>query len=161
MSEWVHTYEALESFAGKAMELYRQKISQAGIDSNFLEGLTKEIEVESGNYMVSLHLEEYWKHIEEGRKPGKFLPREALDNWVKANIKLPRPDKKGRLPTVKQLAYLVNRKIARQGIPARPFLSNTVEEVFSSFIDTLAGAFATDVEACAATMLDSLISKNK
>jgi len=53
----------------------------------------------------------------------------------------------------------VSRKIAKQGIPARPLLGNTIEEAFAGFIHTLEEAFAQDVEASVAGVLDSLAGK--
>ena len=42
---------------------------------------------------------------------------------------LPTPTKNGKLPTIDQLTFLISRKIAREGIEPRMFLTNTIEEL--------------------------------
>ena len=59
----------------------------------------------------------YWKYIEYGRRPGKFPPPNKILDWVKIKPVIPRPVN-GIKPTEKQLAFLISRKIARDGIEA-------------------------------------------
>lgn len=50
----------------------------------------------------------YWQIV--GRKPGKFAPPEAIEQWIRDKGITP----EGRT-TVKQLAFLINRKMATKG----------------------------------------------
>ena len=81
-----------------------------------------------GRYLiVSLNLPDEWKYVEYGRKPGKFPPINAIRQWIRVKPILPRPYK-GKVPTENQLAYLIGRKIAKDGIPTGNYLSNTIRD---------------------------------
>lgn len=102
--------------------------------------IEKEIEYENNTFKVSLKLEDYWKYLEYGRSAGKFPPLDNIRQWISVKHLLPRPMRLVRhnkikpdvhytvLPTVNQLAYLIGRKIAKQGTPATHLLQNTVDQ---------------------------------
>ena len=74
------------------------------------------IRFEGNKYTGSISLASYWKYVEYGRrKGGKFPPFNKILDWVKVKPVLPRPIN-GIKPTQKQLAFLICRKIARNGI---------------------------------------------
>ena len=77
-----------------------------------------EIEFETNKYSGSISLAYYWKYIEYGRRAGgKFPPVNKILDWIKVKPVIPRPVN-GIKPTEKQLAFLISRKIARDGIEA-------------------------------------------
>ena len=61
---------------------------------------------------IYLRMEDYWKWVELGRKPGKFPPPDAIKRWIDIKPVLPRPYT-GNLPTKPQLAYRLARKIVK------------------------------------------------
>lgn len=50
-----------------------------------------------------------------GRQPGKFPNLLAIEQWIEAKGIVPRPDQNGKSISTKSLAYLIGRKIAREG----------------------------------------------
>lgn len=75
---------------------------------------------------------EYWKYVEYGRKPGKRPPINDILKWVKIKG-LPRSNygikkNKGKLPTEKQLAFLISRSIGLKGIKPSNALTNTLKK---------------------------------
>lgn len=74
------------------------------------------IEVRNNKVIGEIKLADYWKYVEYGRKPGKFPPIDKILGWVKAKPVLPRPMNGLREPSEKQIAFLIARKIARDGI---------------------------------------------
>lgn len=76
---------------------------------------------------ISVSMEDYWKYVEYGRKPGKFPPIDAIKMWIDVKPILPRAIN-GKLPTKPQLAFLIARKIAQKGIKPKPFLYNTMDK---------------------------------
>jgi len=50
-----------------------------------------------------------------GRRPGRFMPPDRALQYVKDKKITPRPDKRGRIPSLKSLAYMINRKLAMKG----------------------------------------------
>ena len=76
------------------------------------------IEFNSNKMTGSISLAKYWKYVEYGRRAGgKFPPLKKIEKWIEIKPVLPRPIN-GIKPTQKQLAYLIGRKIARDGIKA-------------------------------------------
>lgn len=49
------------------------------------------------------------------------------------------------LPTVKQLAFLIARKIGRDGIPPKPYLQESIASCRAEFIAKLKVAIAQDI----------------
>ena len=98
------------------------------IATGTLANSIKDIVKFDGKYLtVSIQLEDYWKWVENGRKAGKFPPVEKIKEWIKVKPVLPYTKGK-RLPNENQLAYLIGRKIAREGTRANPFLEPTIRD---------------------------------
>ena len=77
-------------------------ISQLGIEVK---------KVGSDEVVASTHLPSYAYWVEHGRGPGKMPPMGVLRNWMK-------------IKGIDEAAeYPIRRKIAKEGTPARPFLS--------------------------------------
>lgn len=93
-----------------------------------LSNSIKDIVKFDGKYLtVSIQLEDYYKYVENGRKAGKFPPVEKIKEWIKVKPVLPYTKGK-RLPTENQLAYLIGRKIEKDGTRANPFLVPTIKD---------------------------------
>lgn len=79
------------------------------------------ITIGDGKFVASLKLNDYWKYVEEGVSPsGKYgnpgwKAYPAIRDWVDIKPVIPRPDGAGRIPTPKQLAYLITRKVVDSG----------------------------------------------
>ena len=66
----------------------------------------------------TIDIASYWKYVEYGRRPGKFPPINKILDWIKVKPVIPRPLNGLKPPTEAQLAFLISRKIARDGINA-------------------------------------------
>lgn len=95
--------------------------------------------------VVGLRLEEYWKYVEYGRKPGKFPPPSAILKWIEVKPIIPRPDANGRIPSPRSLAYLIGRKIKNEGIDPAPILATTAEQVNAKFMQAIRDAMKKDL----------------
>ncbi len=74
------------------------------------------IEFTNNKYQCSIQIADYWKYVEYGRRPGKFPPMNRILEWIKIKPVIPRPMNGLKAPSEKQLAFLISRKIAREGI---------------------------------------------
>lgn len=103
--------------------------------------------IKKGNneFNVTIELNHYWKHIENGRRAGKFPPISAIEKWIKVKPVLPRPYN-GKLPTTKQLAYLIARKIALDGIKPQPLLQQSLNDVMDVMMEFIQEAIYKDIE---------------
>lgn len=96
------------------------------------------------SFAVVLTLMDYWRYVEEGTR-SHWPPPSAILKWIQAKPVIPRPDANGRLPSPKQLAYLIGRKIAREGTKGTHDLSNTLDALNAEYRGKIAEAFAKDV----------------
>lgn len=107
----------------------KDKLEENGSNATHkLSNSIKDIVKFDGKYLtVSIQLEDYYKWVENGRKAGKFPPVDAIKKWITIKPVIPR-GKNGKVPTENQLAYLIGRKIAREGTRANPFLEPTIRD---------------------------------
>lgn len=98
---------------------------------------------------LNLSLEDYWYYVENGRKAGKFPPIDKILSWIKAKPIIPEPYN-GKLPTEQQLAFLISRSIAENGIEARKPLHNSIQDVLS-------GDFYTDLDNAITEDLSNMV----
>lgn len=105
-----------------------------------------EINFESSKYTGSISLAYYWKYVEYGRRPGKFPPPNKILDWIKIKPVMPRPVN-GIKPTEKQLAFLISRKIARDGIEAGNQFKEALDLTWAKNKDYISDAISTDLAA--------------
>ena len=143
------TESLLNSFAQTIVSRYNDRISEYS-SGKLYKTIDYTITSNTDSYLVTINLEEYWKYISYGRKPGSRMPPvEAIENWIKVRKILPRPitlkSGKQRVPTVQQLAYVIARSIAKKGIKARPFMRESIEDTMRDFQSKLTAAVRDDV----------------
>lgn len=74
-----------------------------------------------------------------------FPPVDALIQWIKVKPVIPRPDKRGRIPSPNSLAYLIGRKIERHGIDPHPTLATTIQELDAMYNERISEALGRDI----------------
>ena len=114
-----------------------------------LQNVDFEVEVSGDTYRIYLILQDYWKFVEKGRLPGSFPNIGQLQQWIQIKQILPRPMADGKLPTEKQLTFMIGNHIKENGIPARPVLANTLEknkDVINKIKDAVALGFDKEIK---------------
>lgn len=150
--------QVLKDYARDAEEIYKYQISLGGKNASrkLIDNVRSQVFINNRGYDVTLRLQHYWKYIEGGRKgtesspPGAkwsagFPPVGVLIKWIQVKPILPRPDANGRIPSPKQLAYLIGRKIEKEGIAPFPALKTTQEELDKIYHKKLSDALGHDV----------------
>lgn len=150
--------QVLQDYAKEAEEIYKYQISLGGKNASrkLIESVNSRVTVGDASYEVVLNLLEYWKYIEGGSKgkisspagavyPAHFPPVGVLVNWINIKPIIPRPMDSGKIPSPKQLAYLIGRKIENEGIEPFPALETTKEELDKIYHDKLSAALGHDV----------------
>lgn len=147
------TLAALQQYGEAVAALYKAKLltpNAKGYNHRASGGLVDSIRAQvtspgEGTFEVSLTLQDYWKYVEHGRRPGKWPPRSAILNWIRIKPVIPYPDKNGRLPSEQSLAFLISRKIGTKGIDPSNDLAKTLEELNTAWLPKIEQAFADDV----------------
>lgn len=122
----------MEEFAARFAERYKANLRESGRPaSGALENsIRTEVRAGETRYEVVLSLLEYWKYIERGTKP-HWPGIENIRQWIRVKPVIPRPFADGRLPTERELAYLISRKIAREGTEGSHDLAWTQEQTIT------------------------------
>lgn len=140
----------LNDYAAEVRSLYKDKLrdNEHMASLNLINGVQFHITRNDYKWSVFLDMEDYWKYVEYNTKP-HFPPLQPLEEWVKNKIKLglllPTPYN-GKLPTEKQLAFLVARKISKVGTKGTHDLEETLEEINAIYEMKIEEALNQDIE---------------
>ena len=139
---------ALESYSGAVAEMYQQRlISSDRVASRFLlDNVTWQIREGDAEWQVVLRLADYWKYVENGTRP-HWPPRAAILSWIRAKRLVPKPDKRGKLPTEQQLSFLIARKISREGTKGSRDIGKTLDALNAVYRKTIVAAVMKDLDA--------------
>lgn len=139
--------ETLEQYAQDVRNEYQDNLIRDGrIAGGKLLNSVEYHVVQNGQvYEVQLSLEDYWKYVEYGTRP-HFPPMDKILEWVRVKPVIPRPNEDGDLPSPKELAYLIARKISKKGTEGTDSLQNALDTINAEYKDKLIIALHKDME---------------
>lgn len=105
------------------------------------------VDIDGNYYNILFKAPEYWKFAEYGRKAGKWPPITAIEKWIDIRHITPYPTARGKLPTKKQLAFLIARSIGENGTKSTPiyFLGRSLDEDRAYWNDKIDQAVYEDI----------------
>lgn len=136
----------IKNICEQIAQVYREKMSNAGYDKNGeLMNFTWVTEYKGNLFSLYFNLPDYFLFSENGRKPGKFPPPDAILKWIQTKQLVPRT-MNGKIPSTNQMVYLISRKIALHGTEGKHLLQQTIDETFDTLVDRLVEAIADKIE---------------
>lgn len=155
-TKFKNTFKALDKFGKALISQYKNNLSNLDITSGALvDSLSYNVSVEGQDFIVNINLEHYWKWVGNGRGPGKFPPIESLEKWITAKHITPQPMtlKSGKtvIPTMKSLAFLIARSIAKYGtqdyqLGGRNSFELSLEQVKEIYTPIITEAITKDIK---------------
>lgn len=132
----------LNSLAEQLLNEYRKALKEKDsiATGSLAYDATKTIRIEGDHIAVYFNLNDYWKYVENGRRPGKFPPIDKIREWIQIKNIIPRMGPDNKIPSTDQLAFLISRKIAREGIEGKHQLETTLDNndaIINKFIERL------------------------
>lgn len=134
--EWNHLEKLLAEQGKEIVAKYRSFLDS--FKKNASNTLYNEFTtfVKQEGHILTLYgsLPFYWKFLEYGTRSavgnpkGKFPPMSAILDWIKVKPVTPRPLKNGKIPTIKQLAFLIARHIQERGTKPFFFLTKSMPD---------------------------------
>ena len=153
------TYTAKNS-RGKS---YKKRIDNSGKLRN---SITSELKTrtEDGRFSkgyIIFKMLEYGLNVDKGRRAGKGVPPQVLIDWIKKKPLRIRDLETGSFvkqteSRVKGLAYVINRKIKKYGIPATNFFTDAYESQEDKFMAEMQEAIAKDNLEYISTKIDTI-----
>ena len=137
----------LREYGEEVARNYKEMIVERGHNASgdLVNSIVTRVVADGRAFEVQMDLASYWKYLEEGTKP-HWPPRSAILRWIQVKPVIPRPGRDGHIPTQEQLAFIISRKIAREGTPATHLLEKTKDAVLPLFRQRLAEALGRDFE---------------
>lgn len=145
--QWTSLYKVLEEYGKYFIDLARADL---GRNRSYASGklgdeMKTDVQIYDDHFEVNIILQNYWKYVEKGRRPGKFPPPNVLEDWIRIKPVNKYPSTNGKIPTDQQLAFLIGRKIATKGIAPKPFFEKNKKPTYDHFVTAIALAIDEDV----------------
>lgn len=146
--QFTNTQKVLNDFGKYLVEEYKDALilNNVNASDNLYNSVRYILEANDKSISVSLNLADYYIYVENGRRAGKMPPIDKIERWIEVKPVLPTPSNNGRIPTVRQLAYLISRKIGLEGIKPKPLLQQSITNVWDVFEEYISEAITKDVE---------------
>ena len=131
-----NTLMVLNKYGEEIVKKYKNKLEEnkpgyswnSIATGNLYNSVKSEVIVSGTRISIEITLEDYWKTLENGQPAGTIVSIGDLLKWIKAKPVIP-TDRGFGIPTLKQLAFLIQRKIKREGTEPMNFMKDTLEDV--------------------------------
>ena len=119
--------DEIKQVCSDLLERYKQAVKDSGhyASGNLYNTATYKTNINGSWFELTFVLDETWRYIENGTKP-HFPPISAIENWITVKHIIPSTNN-GRVPTTKQLAYVIAREISQNGTKATKLLQKTID----------------------------------
>ena len=147
----------LEEYAQEVRNLYQDNLIRNDriATGDLLNSIDYQVQFNGVAYEVQLKLEDYWKYVEEDTKP-HWPPVNKILEWISAKPIIPKADDRGRIPSPKQLAYLIGRKISRVGTEGTHDLKDAIEVINARYRDKIVYAIGQDTQVLTKVILGGI-----
>ena len=117
----------INNIVSELLERYKKAIQDSGHNASgqLAETATYKVNIAGSLLEVVFNLQEYWKYLENGTQP-HFPPISAIESWVTVKHIIPTTNS-GKVPSTKQLAYLIARGISEHGTKPTKLLQKTID----------------------------------
>lgn len=145
--KWTHLREVLQQYGDYFIQLAKDDLQANRTNASYTLSDTMRtiVNIFDDRMEVDIELQDYWYYVEHGRRPGKFPPVNKIKDWIRVKPVTPYADSKGRIPTVDQLAFLIGRKISKEGTDPQPFFEKNKKITYDHFQEAIALAIDEDV----------------
>ena len=140
---WLHLEEVLREY-----EAYILEASKRNMPSYYelRNNIKFNLQVGDNFYEIVFAAPQYWKWAEDGRRPGKMPPVNVIADWVTRRKIAPYSNKSEKLPSTNQLAFVIAKKIGRDGTTGIHFLEKSVTEAENYFVSKISDAITEDIK---------------
>ena len=138
--------KVLEEFAIDIRDRYKDVLTSHDriASRNLIDSIKTNVVVGDKEFLVTMTLADYWKYVEYGSAP-HWPPMSAIQRWIEVKPVIPRPGNNGKIPTTKQLAYLISRKISIEGTEGSHDLDKTKEDILPWYRQRISEALGHDI----------------
>lgn len=145
MIEFTNLERVLQEYIESVKDGYKDLLKKDGhyASGELINTMKCKIEVQGNLYVAELHLQDYWKYVENGTKP-HWPPPSAILKWIEVKKIIPH-EINGITPTKEQLSYLIGRKISRVGTKGGLELTQTLNQLNNTWTEKISNALEMDI----------------
>lgn len=136
-----HTKKALDNYRKILVEELKRELKKP--NSKLEESITG-IKL-TGKDGFSISMNDYGLNVNQGRSAGRFPDTVKLQDWIDRNGIEPKKQKDGKIPSLKQLSFLIGRSIRDRGIRPTRFIDIVIEKVEPKMTLDIANAYLRDL----------------
>ena len=131
------------------LERYKQMMKDENhiASGNLYNTATYKCSFDGKWFEVSFVLDSTWRWLENGTRP-HFPPINAIEQWISVKRIVPR-SYNGKVPTTRQLAFLIARGISKNGTKPTKLLQTTInnsDDLIAKLIDELVNQLQEDIQ---------------
>lgn len=140
--------DEIQGLVNQIAEAYRATLRNDGkVATGRLSNFSVDIDQDNRWFSIVFELEDYWKYVENGRAAGKFPPIDSIVQWMHVKPIVPKAYG-NKVPSTRQVAFMIGRKIANEGTKPTKALQNTLESgLVSTLEDQLCGLILDQIES--------------
>lgn len=158
--KWVETEKVLNEYGMKLRNLYQDNLIRSDriASGDLLNSVEFIVTKDNYSIQVSLQLAKYFRYVEWDTKP-HWPPVSAILNYIKIKPVIP-DEMDGKLPTEKQLAFLISRKISEEGTKGSNDLHEAIKTVNDEYRELIRQAITLDIKSNFHTIFTEFFYKN-
>lgn len=131
----------INNICADLLERYKQSLKDNNhiASGNLYNTATYKTNINGSWFELTFVLDEAWRYIENGTKP-HFPPIEAIERWITVKHIIPTTNS-GKVPTTRQLAFLIARGISKNGTKPTKLLQKTIDgadDLINLIVDEIA-----------------------
>ena len=152
----------LQDYGKTLVENYRKGLEDGDhiATGNLYRSVKTEVTLKNQSFILEFIMPDYGEYLEQGTKP-HFPPVSAIEGWIRAKRIAPRRDQQGKLPTEKQLAFLIARKISEEGTERTGIYETANALTANEFNKRIDAAITKDINNGLEDIIKLLNSKGK
>ena len=128
----------------------RLRSNKTNATSRLSESIEPNVKSRQGGYDLKVLMQDYWEYVENGRKPtqkgGSGELYKNIYEWIryKQPLQAKVAQSPDRIAATKSLAYVITRKIHREGTKAQPFVTPSLKQVTTDELGRRIGQYIAD-----------------
>ena len=128
----------------------RLRANKTNASSSLSQSIEPQIKGTQSGYRLTVLMQDYWFYVENGRKPTKGGGNGELYKNIYEWIRYKKPMQQkiaqspDRIAATKSLAYVITRKIHREGTKAQPFVTPSLKQVTTQTLAQRIGTYIAD-----------------
>lgn len=165
--KWTNLEKVLNEYGMELRNLYRDNLIKNDriASGDLLNSVEYIVQSDNMHISVSLKLAKYWKYVEWDTKP-HFPPvydendeTAGIEGWIKIKHVI-YDNRNEKLPTERQLAFMIAKKISEEGTKGTHDLHDAINEVNDRYREKIKDAIATDIKENSTVIFTEFFYKN-